>query len=170
MLDLNNCITLLKQQAQAIHHLLADVSAAQARWKPDAASWSILEVLNHLYDEEREDFRLKLKHLLDKLPGLPPENDPQGWVTQRHYNQRDLDTSLAQFLQERENSLRWLQSLTAPDWDAALVFDMGKLSAGDLLASWVAHDLLHQRQLVELRYLYLLHQFQPYGVGYAGDW
>jgi hypothetical protein len=46
----------------------------------------------------------------------------------------------------------------------------GRLSAGDMLMSWVAHDLLHLRQLVELHYAYHKQQAQPYDIGYAGDW
>ena len=40
----------------------------------------------------------------------------------------------------------------------------------DLLASWVAHDLLHMRQLVELHWVYTIHQLEPYKVEYAGQW
>ena len=34
--------------------LIAGLAPEQARWKPDPASWSAVEVINHLYDEERE--------------------------------------------------------------------------------------------------------------------
>ncbi len=44
------------------------------------------------------------------------------------------------------------------------------MTAGDLLAAWVAHDVLHLRQLVELRYAYLVEEAQPNSVGYAGEW
>ena len=44
------------------------------------------------------------------------------------------------------------------------------LKAGDMLSSWVAHDHLHTRQLVELRRQRVLQLAQPYDVHYAGDW
>ena len=47
---------------------------------------------------------------------------------------------------------------------------MGRLSAGDMLTSWAAHDLLHLRQLVELRFAYLARQARPYSLDYAGEW
>ena len=37
--------------------LLAGVGPESARVKPGGDSWSILEVVCHLYDEEREDLR-----------------------------------------------------------------------------------------------------------------
>lgn len=170
MINLAECIALLTRQAEGIRQLASGVSAEQARWKPAPDSWSILEVVNHLYDEEREDFRTRLKHILDRVEGLPPATDPLGWVTARQYNQRNLETSIAQFAQEREASLAWLGALSDPDWDAAVEGPFGRLSAGDMLMAWVAHDLLHLRQLVELRYAYLKQQAQPFEIGYAGDW
>jgi hypothetical protein len=46
----------------------------------------------------------------------------------------------------------------------------GPISAGDLAASWAAHDLLHIRQLVELRRARLLALTAPHRTEYAGDW
>lgn len=169
-MNISDCINLMSQHAQVIRQLVADVSAEQARWKPNAESWSILEVVNHLYDEEREDFRTRLKHILDQAEGMPPVINPDDWVTERQYNQRDLATSLAQFLEEREASLAWLKTLGTPDWTIAIGGRFGHLPAGEMMASWMAHDLLHLRQLVELRYAYLKQQVQPYEIGYAGDW
>ena len=44
------------------------------------------------------------------------------------------------------------------------------MTAGDMFSSWVAHDLLHLRQLVELQYTYTVQTVQPYAVIYAGEW
>jgi hypothetical protein len=44
------------------------------------------------------------------------------------------------------------------------------MRAGDMLASWVAHDNLHIRQLVELRRSRIESITQPYEIEYAGDW
>jgi len=170
MIDLPACSTQLEQQTHLIERLVAGVSAEQARWKPAPDSWSILEVVSHLYDEEREDFRARLRHILDGANGPPPPIDPGGWVTARRYNERDLASSFAGFLEERRQSLAWLRGLRDPDWDRAIEAPFGRLRAGDLLMSWLAHDLLHLRQLVELRYAYHRQAAQPYQVDYAGDW
>ena len=169
-MNLAECMALLTHNAQTLRQLASGVTTEQARWKPNPDSWSILEVANHLYDEEREDFRVRLKHILDKVEGLPPAIDPMGWVTARDYNQRDLDTSIAQFLQEREASLAWLKTLSDSKWDTAIETPFGRLSAGDMLVAWVAHDMLHMRQFVELHYAYFKQQVAPYNVEYAGDW
>ena len=141
----------LWNNAHTIRSLTVGVSDEQARWKPAPDSWSILEVINHLYDEEREDFRHRLDWMLHPRGQPWRANDPQGWVTQRRYNERDFEESVNNFLYERERSLVWLKELPAPDWSLVYQAPWGSITTGDMFASWVAHDNLHMRQLVELR-------------------
>ena len=119
----------MANQALTIQSLAQGLSVEQARWKPDPHSWSILEVINHLYDEERFDFRVRLDLILHH-PDQPwsPIN-PQGWVTEHFYNELDLAQSVEDFLQERQNSLAWLRGLAAPDWQASVPSPFGALSA-----------------------------------------
>jgi hypothetical protein len=164
------CVTQLRHNASRICELVQHIPQKQASWKPDPATWSILEVINHLYDEERLDFRARLDRLLHQPDRLWPDIDPEGWVTERHYNQRLFDESLNDFLIARRESLDWLASLQAPNWAAVYRASFGQLSAGDLLAAWVAHDLLHMRQLVELHWAYTTDQLSRFRFAYAGDW
>jgi hypothetical protein len=169
-MDMEFLTTQMNDHAGTIHSLTLNIFAEQARWKPDPETWSILEVVNHLYDEEREDFRVRVDYILHH-PGQPwPPINPQGWVTERGYNQRDLSQSMQAFLDERRKSLAWLKGLGTPDWQVSATVSFGRFTAGDMLAAWVAHDLLHMRQLVELHWAYLLRKVEPYKVAYAGDW
>ena len=167
-------ISQLAAQADSIRQLCAGVTLEQARWRPDADSWSLLEVINHLADEERADFRTRLDYILHRPDEPWPPIDPGAWVRERNYNQRDLAESLARFSEARAESLDWLRSLRAlraPDLSASIAAPWGgRFHAGDMLAAWVAHDLLHLRQLVELHYAWTAQQLQPYSVAYAGDW
>ena len=164
-------IAALAANVPTIAGLVRAIPPEYARWRPTPADWSTLEVINHLADEEVEDFRLRLDTALHR-PGTPvPPNDPVDWPAARAYNERDLAASLARFLDERQRSLAWLRALAAPNWSGSIARTSGgALQAGDLLAGWAAHDVLHLRQLVELQYHILDLQAQPFGVGYAGDW
>jgi hypothetical protein len=169
-MDLDHVITQLTRQAEAIRALVQGVPDDQARWKPSPDDWSTLEVVHHLCDEEIEDFRRHLDHILFHADQPWPRIDPGGWVTQRRYNQQDPAAVLAKFLAARQESLAWLAGLDAPDWNATVAMPWGSLTAGDMLASWAAHDLLHLRQLVELHYAWTRQAVAPYSVEYAGDW
>ena len=164
-------IHLLSNHLEVFKALLQDVPNEQVRWKPAPDTWSILEVINHLYDEERDDFRTRFRLVLEDPTQSWPPIDPPRWAIERKYNERELQTSLDNFVKERENSLEWLSSLIAPRLENTAKHPGGfTLSAGDLLASWVAHDLLHIRQMTRLKYQYLAEQVKPYQIGYAGDW
>lgn len=171
-MKLDYCLTHLESHAQVIRDMVARLSPEQAMWKPGAADWSALEVVNHLADEEREDFRARLKKMLIEDSADFSPIDPVGWVTARGYNQRDLMTSLEDFLTERRASLRWLHELDSdPDWAKVFTGAHGRtMRPGDMLASWVAHDVLHMRQLVELQWAYQSIAFGDFHPGYAGEW
>jgi hypothetical protein len=156
--------------AEIIRQLVSGVSPEEARARPAPESWSILEVICHLYDEEIEDFRQHLEHILHHPGDSWPPIDPQGWIMARGYNERDLGVMLGKFLAERSRSLEWLRSLAASDWDVEYSSPFGAMKAGDMLSSWVAHDNLHTRQLVELRRARIERISQPYDIRYAGDW
>ncbi len=163
-------MTQLEQHAHAVEALTRGILPDDARWKPDAESWSILQVINHLYDEEQFDFRVRLDIILHRPDEPFPPIHPSAWVTEKKYNERDLETSLKHFLDERANSLRWLASLQTPNWEASITNQFGTMSAGEMFSAWVAHDVLHLRQLVELHYALVAREATPYSVQYAGEW
>lgn len=170
-MDFSACRDQLANNGEAIAALVAGVTQEQSQIRPSPQEWSILEVINHLYDEEREDFRQRLDILLHHPGKAWPPINPQGWSTERGYNQRNLTTSLHHFLEERQKSLVWLDELAAPDLQRSEPHPAGGVfHAGDMLAAWVAHDLLHLRQLVELRWFLMNGMVRPYSPDYAGDW
>ena len=151
--------------------LVADLTSEQFRWRPAPDKWSILEVICHLADEEREDFRVRLDLLLHH-PDTPWTGiDPPAWVKSRDYQERELADALEDLMQEREKSLTWLGSLDAPGWESSYEHPrLGSLRAGDILTSWVAHDLLHIRQITGLQFGYVAAGSAPYTPDYAGSW
>ena len=160
----------LTDNADRIDALVSGVSQEEARWKPDPNSWSILEVINHLHDEELEDFRVRLEIILHNPEKPWPPIDPEGWVSEQRYNEQDLEESLNLFLDERDASLAWLHGLENPDWQTTYEAPWGEIRAGDMLVSWVTHDQLHMRQLVELHHLLTADQAKPFRLDYAGPW
>ena len=43
-----------------VRALVAPLSLGDARWRPEEGGWSVLEIVNHLADEETQDFRQRL--------------------------------------------------------------------------------------------------------------
>lgn len=160
----------LQASTEMIRALLRGIAEEEAQVRPDETSWSILEVVCHLYDEEREDFREHLDSILHRTNEEWPSYDPQGWVAERKYNEQDFAAVQQKFFLEREKSMQWLKGLSETNWDTLHTSSFGSMTAGEMLASWVAHDNLHIRQLVELRRARIERITSPYPIGYAGDW
>jgi len=160
----------LANSTEMIRALLEGIDQKQAQARPDAKSWSMLEVVCHLYDEEREDFRFHLDWILNR----PDENwhsfDPQAWVKERKYSQQDFKTMKAKFFRERRKSLEWLKTLKKANWRIKYTAEWGTLTAGEMFCSWIAHDNLHLRQLVELRRKHIERISKPHDIRYAGQW
>jgi hypothetical protein len=168
-MDIQQSIDQLRRSGAAIVDMVGGVDAEHARWKPAPERWSILEVINHLADEEREDFRTRFELTLRDPHAEWPKLDPEAIVVTRAYNARELAASLDAFRREREQSLAWMASLGDVQLDNAHAHPaFGALRAGDLLAAWVAHDLLHIRQIARIQYEYVAAQSAPYSTAYAG--
>ncbi len=169
-MDFGTLFLELVDSTNMIMALLAGVTEDEARIKPDPESWSVLEVLCHLYDEEREDFREHLDLILNRPTQEWHRINPPAWVTDRKYNTRDFREMKEKFFGERSQSLDWLKGLSEANWEATYTSPAGSMKAGEMFCSWVAHDNLHLRQLVELRRARLERISQPYSIAYAGDW
>lgn len=170
-IDISEIIRNLSGNADVIRALVQSLSDEQAQWKPNPETWCLKEVMEHVYNEERVDFRKHLKEMFSN----PPQ--PWGKLQRREYlSVENCRQALEGFLTERMASMEWLKALQSPNWDTTSRTPFGSdgemlaLSAGDVLVSWVAHDYLHLRQINELLYAWNEKQAAPYFVQYAGDW
>ncbi|WPP51434.1 DinB family protein [Catalinimonas niigatensis] len=163
-------ISELTRNKEVFAQLLGHKAEAAIRWKPAADQWCLLEIVCHLLDEEREDFRARIQHLFEHPDTAPPSFDPLLWVTERKYMEQDYEAKVEAFLQEREQSVQWLQSLENPAWTNSYEHPQGgRPDAEHFLANWLGHDYLHIRQISRINYRYLQeHTHNP--LRYAGNW
>lgn len=161
----------LERTPDALCALCAMIHHADTAWRPDEKSWSVLEIVCHLVDEETEDFRARLRSTLEAQSRDWAPIDPEGWCSQRNYAEQDLSERLDRFASERAESIAWLRSLEDPDWSSERVRPkFGSMRAGDLLAAWAAHDALHLRQISRRLHQLAVRDAGPFDPGYAGSW
>lgn len=163
-------ISQLKSNKLVFENHFKGLNQQQYDWRPAPDKWSFLEVLCHLNDEEVEDFRARVKHVLETPDAPMPPIDPVGWVTERKYAERDFFERLNAFIDERQKSIDWLESLENPSWTNVFHHSiLGPMSAQKFLANWLAHDLLHLRQIGRMKYQYL-QEISDEDLTYAGNW
>lgn len=163
-------INQIKNNKAVFRCLLENETSEVYLWKPGSDKWCLLEILCHLYDEEREDFRTRVTLTLEN-PGQPlPPFDPLSWVVERKYITQDYNERLGAFLKERDSSVQWLKSLQEPDWENVYNHPkLGPMTAALFLNNWLAHDYLHIRQIKKNKFLYLREHVHT-KLDYAGTW
>ncbi|MFD2565464.1 DinB family protein [Aquimarina rubra] len=160
----------LSRNQQVFKQLLKGIPKEEYIWKDKPGRWCLLEIVCHLYDEEREDFRKRTKHVLETPDEQFMPIDPEGWVKDRDYIKQEYDRVLNNFLEERKASLHWLDSLVTPSWNNISVHpDFGEMTAQQFLANWLAHDHLHFKQITNLKLDYLKYASGE-DFSYAGGW
>lgn len=160
----------LERNGNVVYSILIGLSSDAVRWRPQPEKWNLLDVVSHLVDEEKEVFRARVESVLnDPIQELTPIN-PEDWVSSRKYQDNDFESKLAEFMAERKKSVDWLRNLEDPKWDNAFQHShFGLMSAQLFLENWLAHDLLHIRQILGIKFGYLkLNAKNP--LQYAGDW
>jgi len=171
MSPLPDAIRDLETALTVVPALLTGLTPDDLRVRPGADGWSLLEIVHHLADEEREDFPLRLRLTLEDPTRAWPPIDPTGWVAARAYNRQDPDAVLRIFLAARRANLDWLRRLDEPAWDNTHPHpSLGPMSALRLLHAWRAHDILHLRQMLHRRWWLLERTAGAGELAYAGSW
>ena len=160
----------LQKNKSVFRSILENVDEEFIHWRPRPDKWSLLEIVCHLYDEERLDFKFRTQWLLEQPGILPPPFNPLDWVKSHKYADQNYYTILSKFLNEREASIQWLKSLKHPNWEHTYTHPQkGLISAKHYLDNWLAHDYLHIRQIIKQKFDYLNANTNE-SLDYAGIW
>ncbi len=160
----------LAKNKKVFKSIFENIDKQEYLWKPAPCKWCLLEILSHLYDEEKEDFRARVQHTIENPEQPMKPIDPVGWVLQRKYIDQDYNLVLEKFLGERDKSVEWLSGLQDVQWDNVYHHEkLGDISAATFLSALLAHDYLHIRQLTTTKYQYLKN-LTDNDLSYAGTW
>jgi hypothetical protein len=168
-MDFDRIIQRLQSNKDVFAGLLRDRTEKEYLFKPSPDQWCMLEVICHLVDEEKEDFRTRVDLVLANPKQELPKFNPINWVTERDYLGQNFNEKLEEFITERQASIDWLMSLQKPDWTNTYNHPaLGPMSAGLFLSNWLAHDYIHIRQINRLSYAYL-QSLSEIDLAYAGN-
>ena len=98
-MNYDNIINKLEANASTFKSLLENTSDEQAHWKSSPDKWSLLEIVNHLYDEEREDYRQRIMSIFEDPKKKREPIAPAEWIREREYAKRETNASLNKFLE-----------------------------------------------------------------------
>ena len=162
-------INRLETNITVFNSLLNNRDKNEYFFKPKPQEWSMIQVLSHLVDEEKFDFRTRVFSVLNNPEEPLPAFDPVMTLESKSFVEEDYNELLDQFMDERIKTVAMLRALEKPNWQNAFQHPKeGPLTAGFFLTNWVAHDIIHIQQLNRLAYQYLK-TYAKTELGYAGN-
>lgn len=170
LVDISFFIRAFTRNKETFDSIFRNVPEDLITWKQNPEKWCPLEIICHLYDEECEDFKVRIKHVFESPDLQPPPVNPTKWVSERKYMNQDYYSKLNAFFKERDRSINWLKNLENPPWNNAYIHPkFGAMSAYYFLSNWLAHDYLHIKQMIRLNFDYLNYR-TGIDLDYAGRW
>jgi uncharacterized damage-inducible protein DinB len=149
-LDLVQATDVLRRTPAVLDGLLRGLPDRWARATEGGESWSTADVVGHLLHMEAVNWIPRCRFLLEHgaAAAFPPL-DRFAFVEESAG--RGLDALLPAFAEARARSLRELAALGLTPADLARPGrhpDLGPVTLGHLLATWMVHDLNHVEQIV----------------------
>lgn len=150
--DLEDVCLILSRTPAALDAWLRGLPEAWIFCNEGRESWSPFDILGHLIHGERTDWIPRLRIILEhgeKQPFEPFDRFAQF----RSSVGKTLDDLLGDFAFRRRQNVETLRALrlTREQLDLRGMHpELGTVTARELLATWVAHDLSHIRQIARV--------------------
>jgi uncharacterized damage-inducible protein DinB len=146
--DLADAIALLERTPATLAALLEGLPGTWTAATEGEKTWSPYDVIGHLIHAERTDWIPRVRHILsgEKRPFETFDREAQF----RESRGKTLAELLATFAELRRQSLAALAGMKLTDADLArsgVHPELGAVTLGQLLATWVVHDLDHTGQI-----------------------
>ena len=139
---------LLARTPAVLDAWLRDLPATWLDADAGPQTWNPAVVVGHLIEGERHDWIPRVRHILehgDRVPFAPFDR-----FAQLQSAPRPLGEDLDEFAALRAQSLAELRALGLTQADLArpgLHPELGVVTLGQHLATWIAHDLTHVQQI-----------------------
>lgn len=148
----HDALPALRRTPHALRALLRDVPEPWSRGTEGAGTWSPFDVVGHLIHADRTNWIPRVEHMLRHGDAIPfPVFDREGMFDASRG--RSLPDLLDTFENVRAGALARVAELGLTDADLArpgLHPDLGRVTLGQHLATWVAHDFDHLGQVARV--------------------
>jgi len=147
-LDLNDILTHLRRTPMVLKHLLGTLPDEWVRANYGKDTFSPFDVVGHLIHGEKTDWIPRLRHILEHADAQPFEPFDR-YAQFKDSEGKTLDDLLREFAHLRAENIVALEShdLSEADFNRKGMHPaLGPVTLGELLATWVTHDLHHIAQ------------------------
>jgi uncharacterized damage-inducible protein DinB len=150
--SLDDALAVLRRTPDILRVWLSDLPDSWTRANEGPETWSPFDIVGHLIHGERTDWMDRVELILthgDSRPFTPFDR----FAHFKASRGKSLGELLDTFAELRDSNLSRLQSLRLQQKDFARPGrhpELGPVTLGQLLATWVAHDLNHLSQIARV--------------------
>jgi hypothetical protein len=146
--NLDEALAVLERTPASLSALLKGLPETWVRATEGEGTWSPYDVIGHLIHGERTDWMPRARHILagETRPFEPFDRNAQFTESRG----KSLDELLETFAGLRRENVAALARMSLTDADlerGGLHPELGEVTLGQLLATWVVHDLDHVAQV-----------------------
>jgi hypothetical protein len=143
------CLEILHTTPEKLRAALGGISKKLLTWSPAPGKWSILEIVCHMRDMEREAYLARYRRLLAEdnpsLPGI----DGDALSLERDYRTQKLTEVVREWKVLRKESLKALKATRGPALERAGIHEgLGRMTVADYLRRHaIGNDEAHLSQI-----------------------
>jgi hypothetical protein len=146
--NLDDAMTVLERTPAALGTLLAGLPETWVRATEGDGTWSPYDVIGHLIHGERTDWIPRARHILaGETRAFEPFDRMAQFTESQGKSLGELLTTFADLRRENVAALIGMNLTEADLGRRGLHPELGDVTLGQLLATWVVHDLDHVAQI-----------------------
>jgi FMN phosphatase YigB (HAD superfamily) len=143
-------LPILKSTPAVLETFTNPLSEKDWKERPIHGEWSILEIVSHLQDVEKEIFLPRFQRMIDETNPFLEGVDSDLWTSERKYNETRSPGELTEFFHARKSLVDFLSSLHLIDWQRKANHSIFGSTTLQEMASFIAsHDQDHIRQILK---------------------
>ncbi|HEY6073972.1 MAG TPA: DinB family protein, partial [Anaerolineales bacterium] len=144
-------LALMTAAPASIADLMEELPIESWAVRPKPGEWSLVEVLCHLRDTEREVNQPRLQRLRNEEEPFIPARSTDEWADERGYIRQDGRMAYKDYLAARLETLKTLNALSLADWNRRARHSIfGPTTLLEMIGFMATHDRIHIQQIWKL--------------------
>ena len=146
-------LSTLKETPSQLKGALAGVPKKLQQWNPAPGKWSILQIICHMRDMEKEAYLTRYKRILEEDTPSLPDLDGDTLALERGYQELKLGDVVRDWKSARKESLKLLKRVKGGQWQRVGTHEAdGPLTMEELLHRHaVGNDRAHLNQILAIK-------------------
>lgn len=141
-------IAILRSTAASLDTILRNISLKESKARPIKDEWSVVEIISHLFDVDKEVNIPRIKELKSNQDPFFTAINTDDWAKIKNYQDNQLAEMVSYFIQTRINLIDEILSLNNNDWKKTISHTVfGPTSVLEIIKFMAQHDRIHVQQI-----------------------